>query len=182
MGLDMYLYRKTYVQNWDFEKKKFKVTVMYGKEKLPLEEVCEVVEKVGYWRKSNQIHNWFVENVQEGNDDCRSYEVSRRQLKELLELCKKVMKTAVIEEGEVCTGTTYSAGEVTHSYEKGRVVTNPDDIADLLPSQEGFFFGSTDYDEYYLQDIEQTIKILEKILSAPEIDGVMQWFEYRSSW
>ena len=29
-----------------------------------------IIEQVGYWRKANQIHNWFVENVQDGEDDC----------------------------------------------------------------------------------------------------------------
>ena len=41
-----------------------------------------------YWRKANQIHNWFVENVQDGEDNCSEYYVSKEQLKELLNACK----------------------------------------------------------------------------------------------
>jgi len=50
---------------------------------------------------------------------------------------------------------------------------------ELLPSRSGFFFGSTDYDEWYYKDLEDTIPVLEKILShAPE-----SWeFEYKASW
>ena len=50
---------------------------------------------------------------------------------------------------------------------------------ELLPSQSGFFFGSTEYDEWYFQDLENTIPVLKKILShAPE-----SWeFEYKASW
>ena len=50
---------------------------------------------------------------------------------------------------------------------------------ELLPSQSGFFFGSTDYDEWYYQDLEGTITVLKKILKdAPE-----SWeFEYHASW
>lgn len=50
---------------------------------------------------------------------------------------------------------------------------------ELLPSRSGFFFGSTEYDEWYFQDLEDTIPVLKKILShAPE-----SWeFEYKASW
>ena len=43
------------------------------------------------WRKANQIHAWFVDNVQEGEDDCKEYRVSVDQLRDLVELCKKVL-------------------------------------------------------------------------------------------
>lgn len=50
---------------------------------------------------------------------------------------------------------------------------------ELLPSQSGFFFGSTDYDEFYFSDLENTATTLEEILKdAPE-----DWeFEYQASW
>jgi hypothetical protein len=49
---------------------------------------------------------------------------------------------------------------------------------DLLPAQSGFFFGGTDYNEYYFQDLEHTIKIIDKCLALPQ-----DWsFEYCSSW
>jgi len=88
--------------------------------------------EVAYWRKANQIHNWFVENVQNGNDDGGTYEVSGHKLKELVDLCKEVMQ----------------------SKEKAE---------ELLPTREGFFFGSTDYDEYYFGDVKRTIEKLENI-------------------
>jgi hypothetical protein len=45
-----------------------------------------------YWRKANQIHNWFVTNVQEGIDNCREYYVAQNQLKQLLDICEKSLK------------------------------------------------------------------------------------------
>ena len=39
--------------------------------------------KSWYWRKANQIHNWMVNNVQDGNDDCGLYEVSIDHILEL---------------------------------------------------------------------------------------------------
>ena len=40
---------------------------------------------IAYWRKVNCIHNWFVENVQGGNDNCDRHYVSDEQIKELVE-------------------------------------------------------------------------------------------------
>ena len=51
---------------------------------------------------------------------------------------------------------------------------------DLLPPQSGFFFGSTEIDDYYWQDLEFTLETLDKILSNPKFEG---WdFEYQASW
>lgn len=50
--------------------------------------------------------------------------------------------------------------------------------ADLLPSQGGFFFGNTDYDEGYMMDIKDTITQLEPLLSEHNSDV----FIYQSSW
>jgi hypothetical protein len=44
-----------------------------------------------YWRKANAIHNWFVQNVQNGVDDCGEYPVTRQQLEELSGICKNVL-------------------------------------------------------------------------------------------
>lgn len=54
------------------------------------ENVTEIVYQVAYWRKANQIHRWFVENVQEGDDDCGYHEVSLPSLQALLDVCKQV--------------------------------------------------------------------------------------------
>lgn len=44
-----------------------------------------------YWRKANAIHRWFVENVQNQNDNCEIYLVNKEQLQELLNLCNEVL-------------------------------------------------------------------------------------------
>ena len=45
-----------------------------------------------YWRKTNSVHKWFVDNVQNGNDDCGTYEVDWEQLDELRKTCHKVLE------------------------------------------------------------------------------------------
>lgn len=45
------------------------------------------------WRNAHQIHNWFVRNIQWGEDDCNSYELTEEQLIELLDTCEKVLNS-----------------------------------------------------------------------------------------
>ncbi len=157
MGLDMYLYKKNYIWSGDWIKPEAKQEVIVKKggevdTKIKPERVKYVVEEVGYWRKANQIHNWFVEKVQNGNDDCGSYWVSRDTLESLLDVCKKV-KADFNETG----------GIKAH---------------ELLPTTSGFFFGGTEYDEWYFNDVDNTIKIIEECLEDENADS----FEYSSSW
>lgn len=51
-----------------------------------------IMDQVAYWRKKNAIHNWFVENVQDGMDDCRYHnEVTREVLEKLHDVCHEVL-------------------------------------------------------------------------------------------
>jgi len=47
--------------------------------------------KVGYWRKANAIHAWFVKNCQNGVDNCESYHVSMENLIALKTVCVTVL-------------------------------------------------------------------------------------------
>jgi len=76
MGLDMYLKKRTYVgANYDHNNVKGSIYLTVGKncKELPIQlnRVSYIEENVGYWRKANHIHAWFVENVQNGVDDCK---------------------------------------------------------------------------------------------------------------
>ena len=51
---------------------------------------------------------------------------------------------------------------------------------DKLPTQEGFFFGSTDYDEYYYRMLVYTKERLNYILK--NIDFEKESIYYSSSW
>jgi len=113
-------------------------TDIYG---VNVEVVCV------YWRKANQIHKWFVDNVQGGNDNCGEYYVSQNKLQELLDLVNRALAER-----------------------------NPA----LLSPQEGFFFGSTDIDEWYWQDLKNTKTKLERIFALPQLSDLS--FYYSSSW
>jgi hypothetical protein len=143
MGLDMYLNAKRFI--W-YNEEELADTVAQVFPELKGRRVKQVIVEAMYWRKCNAIHKWFVDNVQEGTDDCGDYWVSREQLAELRDLVKTVLDSR---------------------------------DASLLPPQAGFFFGSTDVDDWYWQDMESTLEGLDQVLE----DFPDKWdFEYHSSW
>ena len=139
-----------------------------------------IFTEIAYWRKANEIHNYFVEHVQHGVDDCGTYDVSKKQLEDLLYKCKEVERIAVLEKSKVVNGYTFENGKEIPMYEDGEVIVNAEEVAAILPTQGGFFFGSTDYDKYYMEDIKYTIDILEKILEETDFDT--EAVCYHSSW
>lgn len=151
MGLDMYLSKKIYLgANYEHNNVNGKIELTRGKDNTPvivdLKKVTYIIENAAYWRKANAIHRWFVENVQDGTDDCGYYYVEPSKLKELVSECKKVLNSK-------------------------------DKAAELLPTASGFFFGGTNYDEWYFQSMEDTIKQIEEALTDESAE-----FEYHSSW
>ena len=149
MGLDMYLNKKTYVKYWEHNgDNNYEVTVTKAGQPAGIDgrKVKYVIEEAGYWRKQNNIHRWFVENVQDGVDNCGEYYVSAEKLRELLALCKAVQNQPAVAEA-------------------------------LLPTASGFFFGGTEYDEWYMQGIDYTIQTLNEALADPNGE-----YYYSSSW
>lgn len=126
MGLDMYL---SCVRNMETNE---------GEMKVEFKEV--------YWRKANQIHNWFVQNVQNGYDDCSEYLLGRDEIVELRDDCAYVLR-------------------------------HPEEAEDVLPTVGGMFFGSTDYGDWYWEEVQRTMKELDEALE----EGYTK-FCYASSW
>lgn len=139
-----------------------------------------IFTEVAYWRKANEIHNYFVEYAQHGVDDCGTYDVSKKQLEDLLYKCKEVERIAVLEKSKVVNGYTFQNGKEIPMYEDGEVIENADEVAAILPTRSGFFFGSTDYDKYYMEDINYTIDVLERVLAETDFDT--EAVCYHSSW
>ena len=93
MGLDMYLSAKKYVSEYTDEGKDISSKInSLNISGLNGRSVSYIESRVAYWRKANQIHNWFVINCQDGVDDCKEHSVSKSHLRELIELCKKVLQ------------------------------------------------------------------------------------------
>lgn len=117
MGLDMYLEGRRYLSPTDegTAPARKAVAAAIGFEppaskpggEPELMEVVAVSVRVGYWRKSYPLHQWFVDNVQEGHDDCRPAYVSDSVLRELQARLEQVRSAPesvsehfVVEEGE----------------------------------------------------------------------------------
>ncbi len=148
MGLDMYLNKKNYVGG---DNKKLTIT---GVKNIDTSKVSYIIEEAGYWRKANCIHKWFVNNCQNGVDDCREYYVGREDLKELLSTVNKVLKHSKLIDGTVENGSQYKNGKMEPILEKGKVIKDPTMAKKLLPREKGFFFGGEGYDGYYVEDLK----------------------------
>lgn len=174
MGLDMYLSRRHYVgPNEDTE-----MAITGVEAPINPKRVATIVEEVGYWRKANAIHQWFVANVQDGNDDCGSYFVSMEQLEQLMRTVETVLASCELVDGTIHNGTKFENGKTSPILEKGKIVKDPSMAKTLLPTTAGFFFGSTEYDQYYVEDLQVTKSILSE---AMEEDPSASFY-YQSSW
>ena len=154
MGLDMYLMRKVQVSQSKMYKPEYRMSIdvrLAGKRHpyIDHKKVNYLELEAIYWRKANHIHKWFVDNCQNGQDDCKDYPISIEQLKILRDLSQSVLD-------------------------------NHKNASSILPTQSGFFFGGTEYDEYYYKDLEHTVKEIDNILIIPEEH--QGDFYYYSSW
>lgn len=148
MGLDMYLTAERYVSEYREEDREISSKIKSIINDIPENfTVGSVSIRVGYWRKANAIHKWFVDNVQNGVDNCAPHYVPRYKLNDLLDACENVKKDRNL-------------------------------APVLLPSTSGFFFGSTDYDDWYFNCIDDTIKTINEALKLSDD----YTFEYQSSW
>jgi len=156
MGLDMYLRANEYVYRHNYVDGDNSINPLFNEivSRLELEDVIDktgfagltIDVPMGYWRKSNMIHHWFVNNLAEGVDECQPITVRREDLEQLKEVCINVIAV-------------------------------PEMAEELLPTGSGFFFGSTDYDEYYFGDLNDTLGIINRCLESK-----FDYFEYQASW
>jgi cobyrinic acid a,c-diamide synthase len=73
------------------------------------------------------------------------------------------------------------AGNRIDNTVEGKVIEDSTLAQELLPTCEGFFFGGTDYDEYYYNDLVETKEMLTKLLEE-DTEGSMVDYEYWASW
>lgn len=128
---------------------------MYGKELM-------------YWRKANQIHNWFVQNCQNGVDDCGRYAITVADLMKLKELCEKILTMTNVKQELRPTYPNGWLSEPVHEMQDVRFLTyeGMKFAEEHLPRRSGFFFGKTDYDEYYVLQVEDTVEQITDTLDT----------------
>jgi hypothetical protein len=108
-------------------------------------------DEITSWRKANAIHKWFVDNVQNGVDDCGYYKVTKEHLIQLHNACNDIL--------------------------------NDNNLAEhLLPTQGGFFFGMTEYNDWYYNDLKETKSEINYILEFKSYVFEGDGLYYYSSW
>jgi len=167
MGLDMYLkYRKSFhgyehTSDSDEKEKYHNIIEAAGLDGMVTSDspFVEVETTVIYWRKANAIHGWFVNECGGGVDECQSIPVTREQLVKLRELCFEALS--------IPAGSSLQ-----------------DHAPTVLPPTPGFFFGSYDVDEWYVSDLERTMREIDRLLPLLPVDGEgWDWgLVYQASW
>lgn len=164
MGLDMYFYaRKTTYKSfskWDNPDRANEVNYPedlktfsdYICDRNFKSELIETTYQIGYFRKFNALHSYIVKTFANGVDDCRDIIL----YKEDVEQIKKVLDEVLNAHQQV---------------EKAK---------ELLPTQSGFFFGGTDYDEYYFEDVKVAADLMHSFLDNFDFDKYQ--LVYQASW
>jgi hypothetical protein len=157
MGLDMNLYKETYVKNWSFTPKEDEhhVNVTRGgyATKIRPERVAYVKEEIAYWRKFNALHGYIIENFANQVDNCQDVHLTKDDLITILNTLIEIRDA------------NYACAD------------------EVMPPVAGFFFGSNEVDEFYIQDVERTIDILQnEIDDLDEESDVWVRYIYLASW
>lgn len=215
MGLDMYLEKREHRYRKDDGTYSTDMND-YKSDKYGIGNSEDVTREVAYWRKANQIHKWFVDNVCDGEDECEPHDCSLKQVKELRNLCVKVVKAIdgmkmTVPDKELKGFANYVAEAKKDPENNPTIVSDIDFTIDadallngdfdnfpcllyhamtpeaaqaceeLLPSESGFFFGSTEYDGNYLYSIVKTVKMLNEVIKGCKGEKYPE-FVYQASW
>lgn len=162
MGLDIYFKR---VNKIDFEFAKKKNTEDAYKE---LE-----IEEIGYFRKVNCLLPFFGYE-----DNCKYLAVTEDQIKELVKVAKELLK-----KHHAINSSILSYQEILKVYKDNKkkrmeILENMDALwknfakiaQENLPTTSGFFFGNTEYNEWYINDLTEIVNVFEKILDSTDFD------------
>lgn len=111
-------------------------------------------DEVHYWSKANSIHNWILKETGTSSDfnaGDNDIEITKDMLIKFVEQAKTVLKDRSDETS-----------------------------ARLIPSCSGYFFGSTEYDEWYYDDIKDTAEKFLELVNTFDFEGYK--LLYSCSW
>ena len=109
-------------------------------------------KEILYWRKANMIRSWFVNHTALMSNDDGVYIPLTRPT---LELLRSDLEDTL----------------------------NDHNLATVLfPTSSGFIFESTEYNEYYWNDLKYTLERVNDILDNNDVDWDNEIVEYCDSW
>ncbi len=152
MGLDMYLYKREYVSGWNY------------KEDMDTSLYDLILEKTGLPRCEASPHAYVDVTVaywRKANSVHRWF----------------CLLDGGRDECQPIRVTVDDLKALRDACEA--VLLTPANAESVLPTKSGFFFGSYDYDEWYLADLKDTISQIDSCLAGAE-----EWdeFTYQASW
>jgi hypothetical protein len=153
MGLDMYLYRREYISGWDWNDNP-KEMKLYS----------DILEYTGAKRCAGSPHAQV--------EVCVAY----------WRKANAVHKWFCDLDGgrDECQSIYVTKGNLIELRDLAKsVIEQPAMAGDVLPTQQGFFFGSYDYDDWYMEDMKNTVEQIDNILAA---SNEYSDFIYRASW
>lgn len=99
----------------------------------------------GDLRKANHIHKWMVDNCQGGLNDGRYTIVSKEKLMNLKSVCAEVLQN------------------------KGNVSFAQNALPRFIGTF-GWLYGHSEYNDFYYDDVNQTIEIVDNILKNTDFE------------
>lgn len=206
MGLDMYLER--FPRNKTREQLDAESDEAWAKGIDYWREHIRKVREVAYWRKVNWLHGFIVRTFADGVDECQPIELSRSDVETILSECldaadvlsgkRLICQKEVTVDGRNPTfeddtsveplvidfrcGYLVYAKELLDKTEDGYWKVEEcvkEQLDSILPPERGFFFGSYEYDEWYVYDLCHTIAMLTSALN--EWDDNYRYV-YQASW
>lgn len=97
-------------------------------------------EEVMYWRKANQIRGWLVEHK-------------------------------IIQDDDNCVDRLVTVDDLQNLLDDCKKILEDHSLAEsLMPTTSGPFFGGTQYDEWYFEDLNETVEKLQPIVDAAKED------------
>ena len=105
--------------------------------------------QIGYFRKFNALHSYIVTTFANGIDNCQDIILYKKDVEQI----KKVLDDVLNAHQQV---------------EKAK---------ELLPTQSGFFFGGTDYDEYYFSEAQVAADLMQSFLDNFDFENYQLIYE-----
>ena len=120
--------------------------------------IFEFLARIG---RNNQLYNWCIDNVMNGNMDNNYYEISEAKLRELLFICQTVSNGfTLIHEGKEKYQNKYDV--------------NKDIAENLFPvmndDKRGMFYGTKEYDNDYAIQVLELVDIISNVIETTDFE------------
>ena len=111
----------------------------------------ETIYQIGYFRKFNALHSYIVKTFADGVDNCQAILLHKEDVEQIKKVLDDVLNANTAEKAK-----------------------------EILPTQSGFFFGGTDYDEFYFEEVKDAADLMQSFLDNFDFESYQ--LVYQASW